>query len=274
MNWYYVDAGKQAGPASDEQLDELVRSGKVRGDTLLWRDGMANWEPYNKARPDGIAPPAALAPPLAGPAPMPTATGGTGGEVVCAECQKVFPRESTVQYGNVYVCATCQPRFVQRFQTGGFVAGPDGLPYAGFWIRFVAKIIDAIIVSIIIGIPIGLIALRSIMPSGGQPPNVFAIATAITWQVKILSYVAGAVFVGLFLGKFGATPGKMALGLKVVAPDGNKISYGRAFGRGFAEILTQLTCYLLGVGYWMAGFDAQKRALHDHIAGTRVIHTR
>ena len=274
MNWYYVDAGKQAGPVTDEQLDELVRGGKVRGDTLLWRDGMASWEPYTKARPDGLAPPAPAAPPLAGPAPIPPAA--PGGDVVCAECQQVFPRESTVQYGNVFVCAGCRPKFLQRFQAGGYVPGQGDLRYAGFWIRFVAKIIDGIIVSIIIGIPIGLIALRSVMPSGGQgqPPNVFAIATAITWQVKVLSYVAGAVFVGLFLGKFGATPGKMALGLKVLAPDGSKISYGRAFGRGFAEILTQLTCYLLGFGYWMAGFDAQKRALHDHIAGTRVIHTR
>jgi uncharacterized RDD family membrane protein YckC len=271
MNWYYVDAGQQAGPITDEQLDELVRAGKVRGDTLVWREGMGNWEPYTKARPDGVAATAPIPPPPVTSGPSAT----SGGEVVCAECQQLFPRESTVQYGNVYVCPACKPKFVERLRAAGALPGGETeLVYAGFWIRFVAKIIDGLIVSVLIGIPLGIIVFRSLMNAGSQQPNFYAVATAISWQVKLLSYALGAVFVGLFLGKFGATPGKMALGLKVVSPDGSKISYGRAFGRGFAEILTQLTCYLLGFGYWMAGFDPQKRALHDYIAGTRVIHTR
>ena len=63
----------------------------------------------------------------------------------------------------------------------------------------------------------------------------------------------------------------MALGLKVVTPEGLPISYGRAFGRSAAEILSRLICF---IGYIIAGFDQQKRALHDHIASTRVIKVR
>jgi uncharacterized RDD family membrane protein YckC len=70
---------------------------------------------------------------------------------------------------------------------------------------------------------------------------------------------------------YGATPGKMALGLKIVRPDGGPISAGRAVGRYFAEILSALT---LMIGYMMAGWDSEKRALHDRIADTRVIKTR
>jgi uncharacterized RDD family membrane protein YckC len=63
----------------------------------------------------------------------------------------------------------------------------------------------------------------------------------------------------------------MALGLKVITPDGNRISVGRGIGRYFALLLDSLT---LGIGFFMAGWDSEKRALHDRIAGTRVIRTR
>jgi uncharacterized RDD family membrane protein YckC len=74
-----------------------------------------------------------------------------------------------------------------------------------------------------------------------------------------------------FLSRDGATPGKMALGLKVVRADGSKLSTGRIIGRFFSELLSSL---LLCIGYIMAGFDEEKRALHDRICDTRVIKTR
>src|SRR5688500_6356560 len=106
MTWFYVDAGQQAGPVPDEQLDELVRNGKVRGDTLVWREGLANWLPYAQARPEGIQPPAPLAPPppVAGAIPPPIAApGGYGVPAAGAGYQ---------------------------------------MAYAGFWIRLLAKLID------------------------------------------------------------------------------------------------------------------------------------
>ena len=69
--------------------------------------------------------------------------------------------------------------------------------------------------------------------------------------------------------KYGATLGKMAVGLRVVTLDGNFPSFARAFGRGCSEILSGFCCY---IGYILAGFDEQKRALHDHICATRVVY--
>ena len=63
----------------------------------------------------------------------------------------------------------------------------------------------------------------------------------------------------------------MALGLKVIRADGGPISVGLAVGRYFAKILSALT---LWIGFIIAGFDREKRTLHDHICGTRVIYTR
>ena len=233
MNWFYVDAGQQAGPVPDEQLDELVRNGKVRGDTLIWREGLANWQPYTQARPEGIQP-APPPPPMVGGVP-PGAPPPAG----------VAP--GMAMPGAVY-----------------------GLDYAGFWIRFMAKIIDGLIVGVIFGIPFALFIFRGLF--SGSPPNLqnwMSYLTAAPWQ--ILETLVSVVYAGFFLGKFGATPGKMAMGLKVVTPEGAPISYGRAFGRSAAEIISRLICF---IGYIIAGFDAQKRALHDHIASTRVIKTR
>jgi hypothetical protein len=46
MSWYYAEGGQQAGPVNDAQLEELVRAGKVLPETLVWREGMANWDIY------------------------------------------------------------------------------------------------------------------------------------------------------------------------------------------------------------------------------------
>jgi len=80
--------------------------------------------------------------------------------------------------------------------------------------------------------------------------------------------VIGATYEGVFVSRFGATPGKMALDLKVIRPDGGPLSLGRAVGRYFAKIVSGI---ILAIGYIMAGFDSQKRALHDMICDTRVI---
>ena len=57
--------------------------------------------------------------------------------------------------------------------------------------------------------------------------------------------------------------------IKIVDSSGSKIGYGRATGRFFAEILSGMICY---IGYIMAGFDDEKRALHDRICNTRVVY--
>jgi uncharacterized RDD family membrane protein YckC len=99
----------------------------------------------------------------------------------------------------------------------------------------------------------------------GAPPQLNFLPLLI--QIGfVFVQVAYKVF---FLGKYGATPGKMACKLKVVTNGGEKISYARATGRAFSEILSGMICY---IGYIMVAFDDEKRALHDHICNTRVIY--
>jgi uncharacterized RDD family membrane protein YckC len=178
----------------------------------------------------------------------------------CSECNRDFNDDDLIAFGDSLVCAECKPLFVQRLREGVAVAGER--TYGGFWIRFGAKLIDGIIlyvVNAVLGFTVMLV-----VGSWKNPSTVIA-ATILS---NVLSLVINLAYVTYFLGKFGATPGKMACGLKVIRPDGEKITYGRACGRFFAEMLSAMT---LGIGYIMVAFDEEKRALHDRICDTRVI---
>jgi uncharacterized RDD family membrane protein YckC len=78
----------------------------------------------------------------------------------------------------------------------------------------------------------------------------------------------GVTYETVMIGRFGATLGKMACKLKVVTASGGKVSYMLAFGRYFAKVFSGLTC---SIGFIIAGFDEQKRALHDRLCETRVV---
>src|SRR5580658_8093153 len=158
MKWYYADAGRQVGPVEDAQLDELVSSGAVRDDTLIWREGMANWQAHSAVRGP------------AKPIPIPAAAVPIASETrFCSECGRPFPAQDMVTIGSATVCAQCKPLYMQRVREGGQQIGARR--YAGFWIRFVARIIDWIIlgvVGLIINLPLQIALGLNSVPLGGD----------------------------------------------------------------------------------------------------------
>ena len=125
-----------------------------------------------------------------------------------------------------------------------------GVEYAGFWIRFASGIIDFIIL-FVVGIVLAL-AL------GGTPGTLLQLAVGLVYTIG-------------FWTTQGATPGKIAVGIKITTVDGDDIDVGRALLRYVGYIASTLT---LLIGYLMIAFTGQKRGLHDYIAGTVVIKTR
>jgi len=139
-------------------------------------------------------------------------------------------------------------------------------PFAGFWIRLVARMIDNTITSVagyIFQIPMFVVLARS----GQTGPDVGWLVGTLAFAA-ILSIATAAYYEAWFLTKKGATPGKMILGLKVIRARGGTIGWGLGLGRYFAHMLSGLTLY---IGYMMAGWDEEKRALHDRICDTRVV---
>ena len=152
--------------------------------------------------------------------------------------------------------------------------------YAGFWKRFVAYMIDSIMISVASGIllipflaVVGL-GVFSLHDSNLSYDSDTAISFIVAMIAGYLVLVAGIAIAGwLYFALMESsspqgTLGKMALGIKVTDMAGNRISFGRATGRYFAKFISSLT---LCIGYIMAGFTQQKQALHDIIAGCLVI---
>lgn len=244
MNWYYALHGKQQGPVSDEELARLAATGVIAGATLVWKEGMADWQPLSTARPD-LATVTAVASP---------------------------------QIGGVVVPAVQKDLVVQQMREGVITSSPGQMQFAGFWIRFVAKLIDWLALGAVFGVLFFVLffsQFQKMMEAAQNNPNPtpedMGINLGLQLGINVLSMAITAAYNGIMISKWGATLGKMALGLKVVTADGGPVSAGRAWGRAFAEIISGMVCY---IGYIIAGFDDHKRSLHDHICSTRVIKTR
>lgn len=251
MSWYYSENNERRGPLEDADFQGLVSAGTIRPDTLVWREGMAEWTAYASVFPGGVAPVAAAA-----PAVRPAVSVAGAGTKACSQCGRFFPADEMISYEGSSICAECKPLFFQKVKEGAAVVGTR--EYAGFWIRFCAKVVDAIILNIFQRILIMITGVQQ------QTPREI-------WAVAGVGLIINAAYVIYFTGKSGATPGKMACKIQVICADGSPMTYGRATGRFFAEWLSALT---LLIGYIMAGFDEEKRALHDRICDTRVVRKR
>jgi uncharacterized RDD family membrane protein YckC len=257
MNWYYAEAGKQVGPVTDEQFVELVRTTAINDDTLVWHDGLTDWAPYRQIK-NSQAAAAAAAPGTAGTFP---AVQGGPGMAICAECKKTFPMAEMIHHGNSYICAACKPIFMQKLAEG---ANIGDMNYAPVGTRFAAVFLDGILLwvfNILTGLAAG-VGIGATMRGN--------VDTALGLRMALLTVqiIVALCYEGFMVGKYGATLGKMACKIKVVTSEGQPVSYGRSFGRYFAKMLSGLTCL---IGYIMACFDDEKRALHDRICNTRVV---
>ena len=249
MHWYYADEDVQVGPLTDTEFEDLVRLGKVTDQTTVWHEGLTEWQPYRQVRP--LKTPGHVPPPIsAKPA------------LRCTECHREFSENELIQYRDSFICTTCKPIFFQRLREG--LPMPGTMTYAGFWIRFGAKFIDGLIISVV-----NMAILLIFGPLLGfnlwslEPPK--NLGFLIFYPFFFGNLFLYSVF---FVGRYGATLGKMALGLKIVTSSGDPISYMRALARFGGEWLSYIICY---IGYIMAAFDEEKKALHDRICDTRVI---
>jgi uncharacterized RDD family membrane protein YckC len=241
-----MSGDERIGPISETEFRAYVEMGTITSETLVWRQGMSDWKTYGEIHGRSS-----------------TATAPATGSY-CVECGNQFPADELLRYGDSLVCATCKPIFFHRLKEGAPI--PATMRYAGFWIRFLAKFIDGIILGIV-NMIIQFVGMGLIVGTAPESePSM--IPPAIAMVMMLAQYGVAITYTTWFVGKFAATPGKMALGLKIVMSDGGRVSYLRAFARYFAELLSAI---ILLIGYIMAAFDEEKRALHDRICDTRVI---
>jgi uncharacterized RDD family membrane protein YckC len=263
-NWYYADAERQRqGPLSADELAQRFHQGRLRLDTLVWRDGLAEWQPLRDFT-------AELAlhqtPAETFYTPVEPAAAGTP----VGPAAPVFGESSEAAGGggSPYAPPSAALTSDEAFYGGGEVV------YAGFWKRVAAYVIDAMVIGVatqivqlvVMGLFFGLNAA-----SLSNPENMFSSGAGILFLAALYLVplaMNAAYYAAFHASSKQATLGKMAVGIKVVRTDGTRISLARGVGRFFATILSSLT---LGIGFLMAAFTERKQALHDMVCDTLVV---
>ncbi len=174
------------------------------------------------------------------------------------------------------------------------------LKYGGLGSRFIAKVLDLILMLVFAWMVEGL--SRKLFPGAftlntGSPDGV----SPVVIVTVLINMLLGIFYLTWFVGKFGATPGKMVVKLKITNPVGGKIGYSQAFGRYCGEYIAALGVVsgMTLLAFWVfssffplnpvltsvfvaivlafalvygpALFDPQRRTLYDRLCRTRVL---
>ena len=146
--------------------------------------------------------------------------------------------------------------------------------YIGFWARFVATLVDTIVLGFILA-PVGWLLGFSreslvLVNNDGvwvwDAPGTFAPALGMHTGLQALAL---AILVIVFWKWKSATPGKMVIGAVIV--DANTLappSTGQLIGRYLGYFISAL---FMGLGFLWVAFDGRKQGWHDKLAGTLVI---
>jgi len=164
----------------------------------------------------------------------------------------------------------------------GAIVYASNVTYAGFWLRFVAYLVDSVIfgaLMMVVLVPLFFLMGGAIFfstmthnfetPNPPNPAQVGALISLILVLAAVWVLGHWLYFAYLESGEKQATWGKQILGLYVTDLSGNRISFARASGRFFAKLISGLIP--LFIGYIMAGFTERKQALHDMIASCLVL---
>ena len=152
------------------------------------------------------------------------------------------------------------------------------VPYAGFWLRAVAYLIDGLIMGIV-AVPL-IIALAVLTGASAaihglsedNAEQALAGASFAMFLIVMVMVLLGGMWLYYALTESSAwqgTVGKKVLGLIVTDMNGQRITFARATGRYFSRFITGLVPLMFG--YILAGITAKKQALHDMIASTLVL---
>jgi uncharacterized RDD family membrane protein YckC len=226
--------GERFGPYTDDEIRQWLRDGTCRPDELGWYDGMVDWRPLGELFPDENPVAAEGVPPVSLPPSPPPFLGVTDAAV------------------------------------------PE---YAGFWLRFGAWVIDYLILIVpftVIALSMGLGAVMTTVMEQMKTDQVAALqayATSvlpITYVLMVIGFVYYTVFES---SKWQATPGKMAVGIRVTDTEGQRISLARSAGRNAVRLTNVLRfpVPLPLICYVVAAFTQRKQGVHDLLAKTYVL---
>lgn len=109
MNWYYALGDERKGPVADLEFQLLAQQGTIKPDTLVWREGMSDWQPWSRVSTASAS-----------------STGAPPAGVLCAGCGGQFAVGDVVNIGGGFYCTQCKPLALQRLKEGA-VSAPSAV---------------------------------------------------------------------------------------------------------------------------------------------------
>lgn len=257
--WYYAEGQQRQGPLPVQEIRQRFQRGQLNLDTLVWREGMAQWAALRQVVDE-------LGLQTLADASTTAASGGFDlRDDYAAIDNGTAPLPGT---GALSSSPYSAPAAAGDSSHGQPIAGGE-VVYAGFWKRVAAYMIDYFVLAIpggIIGAIIGVVLGASMGAFGGGDTAIEIVAQLASALINL--GIGMAYYTWFHASQGGATLGKMAVGIKVVRSNGERLTKGRAFGRYWAAMLSSVT---LGIGFLMAAFTERKQGLHDMICDTLVV---
>jgi len=244
--WYY---NERHGPVEADVIRGKFARGELNQDTLVWREGMLEWRPLSTVQAQLAADIPAV--PTIPAIPVIDASASSAPD---ADAAATAPPENLDHTASPRTA----PTSVLSVDEGKGAAAGGEIVYAWFWRRVTAATLDVLIICVFNKVLVGGSKVAS-----WEAKNMFK-----SWSGEAFFVLLVLYYVGFHSSRSGATPGKMAVGIKVLRPDGAQISFARAFWRLFATSLSGLS---LGIGYLMANFTQRKQTLHDMLCDTLVV---
>jgi uncharacterized RDD family membrane protein YckC len=122
------------------------------------------------------------------------------------------------------------------------------IAYAGFWVRLGAGVIDLLTLGVIV------VIIAYFFPA------------PVIWVTSGL-VISLAYWLGFWIWR-GQTPGKMAVGIKVIRTDSSPVKWQCVLCRFLGYIVSVVTLF---IGFIWVAFDGRKQGIHDKIADTYVV---
>jgi uncharacterized RDD family membrane protein YckC len=228
--------GERFGPYPEEEVRLWLRDGTCRPEEMGWYEGMTDWRPMGELFPEDR--PAPNTPP-----PIPP-TGQPAAQPFMGINEDVVPE------------------------------------YAGFWLRVGAWVIDYILITVpttILAFSLGLrdaasTLMRTVETDGMTAMVAYAEASR---PYGLATLLIGFAYYAVFeASKWQATPGKLAVGIRVTDLNGQRVSLGRAAGRNLIRLGTLVPViglFLPLVFYVTSAFSERKQGVHDMLANTYVL---
>src|SRR5713101_7508261 len=129
-NWYYASEDRRMGPIPESELESLVLAGVIEPTTLVWREGMGQWQTYSSVRNGHV---------ITASNSEDEVPGVVG---LCSQCEEAQLHSEMVRFGTDWVCANCKEKYTQRLREG--TLGRQ-MVYASVWARVGAAVIDVLI---------------------------------------------------------------------------------------------------------------------------------